>query len=204
MDAGSWGSITPKRRALRQKLEDKAEFHVASVFALPFDDGTFDVAIFESFLNVLVGDKREALEEIARVVKRGGRVGGNEVFRSEATPPDILKRIRELLESPYGPGQNLGQDTPNDWVKLFEDVDLKVVELIESPSTRSPVSPKDLYRAMGLYGFVKFSFRATYDILTLSDLRKISSRSYPVRKMMHRDRETRKYFGYLLIVGQKT
>jgi len=114
-------------RALRLKLEDKVEFHVANVFALPFDDGTFDVAIFESFLNVLVGDKRKALEEIARVVKRGGRVGGNEVFRAESTPPEILERIRELLEGPFGPGQNLDQNAPKEWVKLFEDADLQVV-----------------------------------------------------------------------------
>lgn len=193
-----------ERRALRLKLEDKVEFHVANVSALPFDDGTFDVAIFESFLNVLVGDKRKALEEIARVVKRGGRVGGNEVFRAESTPPEILERIRELLEGPFGPGQNLDQNTPKEWVKLFDDADLQVVEVIEKPSTRSPISPKDFYKAMGFFDFVKFTFRATYDILTLSDLRRVSKRSYPVRKMMHREGETRIYFGYLLIVGQKS
>jgi len=89
-------------------------------------------------------------------------------------------------------------------VRLFEYAGLKVVEAIERPSTRSPISPKDFNKAMGLFGFVKFTLRGAFDLLTLPDLRRMSKRTYPVRKMMHRDRDTRKYFGYLLIVGQKT
>jgi len=76
--------------------------------------------------------------------------------------------------------------------------------VFEKPSTRSPISPEDFYKAMGFFGFVKFTFRAIYDILTLSYLRRMRKRSYPVRKMMHGDRETRIYFGYLLIVGLKS
>lgn len=67
-----------EERARRQGLMDKVEFRVADAFHLPFEDGLFDVAIVESVLTLLPGDKKQALTEMVRVVRPGGRIGANE------------------------------------------------------------------------------------------------------------------------------
>jgi ubiquinone/menaquinone biosynthesis C-methylase UbiE len=62
-----------EERARRQGLQERVEFQVADVFRLPFEDGAFDVAIVESVLIPLPGDKKQALAEMTRVVRPGGR-----------------------------------------------------------------------------------------------------------------------------------
>lgn len=193
-----------RERAREQNVEDRVVFRVADVFNLPFEDSVFDVAFFESFLNILAGDKQKALDEIARVVRPGGLVGANEVFRSSSTPPEVLRRIEDALRDlPLGPGGDLGTFSPQDWRECFERSGLHVAQAVERPAGRTPLSVKDLVRAMGLIGFLTFSFRGVYDMATNSDLRVATKGGYVVRRMMHADRDTRKCFGYLLIVGKK-
>jgi len=51
----------------------RVEFHVAPVEALPFPDGSFDVALSNGVLN-LIPDKPAALREVFRVLRPGGRL----------------------------------------------------------------------------------------------------------------------------------
>jgi ubiquinone/menaquinone biosynthesis C-methylase UbiE len=55
-------------KAIKQRVEDKVEFRVADAFQLPFDDESFDIALFESVLTPLPGNKMDALRETIRVV----------------------------------------------------------------------------------------------------------------------------------------
>jgi len=52
---------------------DRASYHEASVFALPFPDATFDAVLMVRVFHHL-GDPEAALREIHRVMKRGGRL----------------------------------------------------------------------------------------------------------------------------------
>lgn len=60
-----------KRRALRSDLP--AEFHVASIYELPFPDNTFDGCRADRLLQHL-DDPRRALCAMIRVLHRGGRI----------------------------------------------------------------------------------------------------------------------------------
>jgi ubiquinone/menaquinone biosynthesis C-methylase UbiE len=192
-----------KKRAQKENVEDTVEFRVANVFQLPFDDGIFDVAFFESLLNILVGDKQKALNEISRVVQPGGRIGANEVYRASSTPAELLKRIQEALEDlPLGPGGNLGRFSPEEWKKCFEASGLQQIQMVEKQATKTPVSAKDMLKTFGIIGFISFALKTTHDLITSPQLRMATKSGIAVRKMMHRDKNTRKYFGYLLIVGQ--
>jgi arsenite methyltransferase len=59
---------------------------------LPVDDGSVDVVISNGVLN-LVPDKTRALEEIARVVKPGGRVQIADIVIGEVLPESALRDI---------------------------------------------------------------------------------------------------------------
>jgi ubiquinone/menaquinone biosynthesis C-methylase UbiE len=71
------------------------EFRVADVYCLPFEDDSFDVALFESVLTPLPGDKQEALREAVRVIRAGGLVGVNESFILPSAPEEALRLARE-------------------------------------------------------------------------------------------------------------
>jgi len=57
-----------------EKLAGRMEFHQGSALDLPFPDGAFDVAIAATVLSHTPGGEA-AIPEMARVVRRGGRVG---------------------------------------------------------------------------------------------------------------------------------
>ena len=114
-----------KEKARAQNVEDKVEFRVADVFQLPFDDGSFDVALFESVLTPLPGNKLDAMNETIRVIKPGGLIGANESIFYTSAPAELL----ELVDKhPAVPG---GMFTPQKLTGLFEESGLQVVKITD-------------------------------------------------------------------------
>jgi ubiquinone/menaquinone biosynthesis C-methylase UbiE len=192
-----------RERAQKEQIDEYIAFEVADAFNLPFEDNTFDVAFFESFLNILAGDKDRVLTEIVRVVKPGGYVGANEVFRTESIPPELLNQMEEALqEMALGPGGNLGRFTSREWKECFEQSGLTVTQMVKQKAESSPLSLKDLIDSLGIWGFLSLMTRMTLDVLSNSELRASMWKAVPVRKIMHH-KDTRKYFGYVLLTGKK-
>jgi ubiquinone/menaquinone biosynthesis C-methylase UbiE len=195
-----------RKRATEMGLQNLVEFRVQDVTDLPFDGGSFDVVIMESFLNILGEPEliERALHEIARVTRPGGRVGANEVFVDASAPPEVRDRLRELLKGVYGPGANLARHSDEQFSQWFADAGLPVVQMVKNPAAgmRSKLV-KDLVKVMGWGGFLRYSFRAAKDMLLNAELRKAARKAAPAQRMMERDRETRDFFGYALIVAEK-
>jgi ubiquinone/menaquinone biosynthesis C-methylase UbiE len=64
-----------RARMLAARDGARAEYEVASAEALPFEDGSFDVAVSRLVLHHLPGDlKLRALREVRRVLRPGGRL----------------------------------------------------------------------------------------------------------------------------------
>ncbi|MHA2295067.1 MAG: class I SAM-dependent methyltransferase [Candidatus Hodarchaeales archaeon] len=185
-----------RNRARKQKLIDKVEFLAADVFQLPFEDETFDRAIFESVLTILPGEKVKAISEIVRVVRSSGRVGGNEDFILPTTPPEVLKQISDIksLPSPLPTSQEL--------VTLFENSGLQDVMITEYPAREisSGMAIGDLIKTMGRIGTLSYVIRMFYHYLGNSNFRRYAKMS----RMILRNKKTREYFGYALIVGHKS
>jgi ubiquinone/menaquinone biosynthesis C-methylase UbiE len=100
-------------RQLRQKLAEsdrEAEFVEAGAESLPFEDSSFDTAVFTLVL-CTVPDPRAALEEVARILKPGGRI----LFLEHVRAPDPkLARWQDRLERPWrfvGDGCHCNRDT---------------------------------------------------------------------------------------------
>jgi len=187
---GSGNTACLIAEARRQGLLDKVEFRVADAFQLPFEDDWFDVVIVESVLTPLPGDKKQALTEMVRVVRPGGRIGINESTVDPSAPPELLALFAEH------PAIH-GYFTPQTLRSLFEESGLQVVQMTETKNVDAPSVTKE----MGLGGLLSFMIRVYPKILLklLRDarFRKASRIDDGVTKY------GKQYMGYTLIVGQK-
>lgn len=182
--------VKARERAQRQGLSDKLEFRVGDVFDLPYEDDWFDVVILESVLTPLPGDKKQALKEIVRVVRSGGKVGANEGVVDPETPPEVMAL---LAEHPAF----YGHFTPESLRDLFEGSGLEVIEIREAKDVDIPQASTGI----GMGGLLKFMIQV-YPKLVLRLIRDRQIRA--ARKI---DDEITKmgkeHMGYALIVGQK-
>jgi hypothetical protein len=163
---------------------------VADVFQLPCDDRSFDVAIFESVLTALPGNKMDALKETIRVVRPGGLIGANETIFYTTAPAELLEladkhpAIHEMF-------------TPEKLRGLFEKSGLLVVKMSEVRSSEAPSVTKE----MGVLGIFSFIIRSYWKILgkllTDSRFRKAQKIDDRLTKIL------KEHGGYVLIVGQK-
>lgn len=74
LDASPALLFVARELAQEAGLGDRVEFREGSVLALPFPDGAFDAAIAVTVLSHVPGGEG-AIPELARVTRRGGRVG---------------------------------------------------------------------------------------------------------------------------------
>jgi SAM-dependent methyltransferase len=84
-----------RRRAREHGVEDRVDLRVADATALPFADGSFDVAFAESVL-AFVDDPGQALREMVRVVRPGGHVGFNESIWTRDLTPEVAQLAHDL------------------------------------------------------------------------------------------------------------
>lgn len=91
-----------------------AQYDVGDIRALPFTDGTFDGAFCDKVL-LHAGPAAVALSEMARVTRRGGRVGAAEwcpFFVLSTTRPELGATFSEILRMAvyeYGVSANLAR-----------------------------------------------------------------------------------------------
>jgi ubiquinone/menaquinone biosynthesis C-methylase UbiE len=177
-----------ERRAKRMHLEGLVEFRVADVFSLPFADDSFDLAIFESVITTLPGDKHEALRETVRVTRPGGLVAANESVVDSA--PEEFLRLAEEHPATYG------VFTPEALRGLLEESGLEIVEMSEVRSSGTPSMTGEL----GVLGTITFMVKNYWRILW----KLISDPRY--RRAARVDDGLSKFIsehgGYVLIVGR--
>lgn len=177
-------------RARRQGLLDRVEFRVADAFQLPFEDDRFDVAIVESVLTPLPGDKKQALAEMVRVVRPGGRIGVNETTVDPSAPPELLALFDQH------PAIH-GCFTPQALRGLFEESGLEVIQMTEAKNVDAPSVVKEI----GLGGLLSFMIRV-YPKILLKLLRDARFRT-AARIDDGVTKYGKQYMGYTLIVGQR-
>jgi arsenite methyltransferase len=68
------------------------EFVEGSLEKLPFDDGSFDLAISNGVLNLVPG-KALAFAELARVLRPGGALVSADLLVIDTSPPEVLATI---------------------------------------------------------------------------------------------------------------
>lgn len=179
-----------REKARRLDVADKVEFRAGDVFQLPFDDGSFDAVIVESVLTPLPGDKANAMAEMVRVLRPGGRITVNESTFDPSAPEEILALVEQH------PAMH-GYFTPEGLRTLFEEAGLQVVQTQVTKQSEPP-SPVKALRLGGLLSFmVRVYPKVVLKLLRDARFRKASSIDDQVTK------RGKPYMGYTLIMGQK-
>ncbi|UCG92469.1 MAG: class I SAM-dependent methyltransferase, partial [candidate division WOR-3 bacterium] len=80
----------------RKGLENKITYYVGDALKLPFHDDEFDVAVSQAML-VLVNDKIKAINEAARVIKKGGFAGWLELSWKKEITKDFIEKISTVI-----------------------------------------------------------------------------------------------------------
>jgi ubiquinone/menaquinone biosynthesis C-methylase UbiE len=104
-----------RRRAEADRLP--ITFEVADVERLPFDDGTFDVAL-STFGVMFAPDQERAASELVRVVKPGGRIGLAN-WTPEGFIGQLFKVVGSFVPPPAGIRSPLAWGTETRLVQLF-------------------------------------------------------------------------------------
>jgi ubiquinone/menaquinone biosynthesis C-methylase UbiE len=179
-----------EERAQGLGLYDRVDFRTGDVFELPYGDGEFDVIIMESVLVPLPGDVQDAMGEMVRVLRPGGRLCANE----STVDPEIPDDLRESFAEHPATYRTF---TPQTLRELFEEAGLEVVHLSEVSSVGAPSA----LQGIGLGGILSFMLR-TYPKILSRILRDPN-----IRRASQIDDQVTKagkpYMGYTLIVGQK-
>ncbi len=81
------------RKAEERGLSDRVSFRVGNAYRLDFPDTTFD-AVITVFVSQFL-DPAKAFPEFIRVLKDGGRLGVNEMYRAENVPLEIKEKVDE-------------------------------------------------------------------------------------------------------------
>lgn len=93
--------MTPEMIALARRNAEKGvdgrpyenvEFHLATIDKLPLADASVDCVISNCVIN-LAPDKRAVLQEIARVLKPGGRLAVSDIALKQALPSEIANDL---------------------------------------------------------------------------------------------------------------
>ena len=82
-----------KERAIENGMEDALDFHVDNAYNLEYPDNHFDVVLtvfVSQFLNL-----DQAFPEFLRVIKPGGYLGINEMYRDDSVPHELVDKVDE-------------------------------------------------------------------------------------------------------------
>lgn len=194
-------------RAKNQGLDERVEFRVGDAYDLPFEADSFDVVVTQFVAQFL--DMGKALAEFARVLRPGGCVGLNEIFRDKDVAPEISDKIDEaeriiceITDLPFR------IHTPEDWKGMLDGASLKGIEVREKKGTMSMREGLDLLGQMGgfwsvcvlcgrMMKFMVFSSVIRKRFMKLDKAKRIMVQS-PIFAT-----PASKHIGYILGIGKK-
>ena len=191
------------KRTAEIGLTDRATFKVGDAYHLDFPDATFDsvITVFVSqFLN-----PTKAFQEFVRVLRDGGRLGMNEMYRAENVPPEIRLKVdenervfRELTQLPFT------LRSPEIWYQALESAGFDAIKLEEHPnSQQQPYSGSMVEEFGGWRKLMGTLWRLFVYALRSGEMRRRFTAISGTKKVLIKDKETSKYIGYILCVGTK-
>lgn len=180
-------------RAKQKNLTQLTEFKVANAEDIPFPDNTFDAVITES-VTAFPPNKQRAVDEYARVTRKGGYVGLNESTWLMTPPPkDVMEWV--YLEV----GSKVNPKTPDEWKTLLGNAGL-TIEIVEVNEIVIQEEAKKIISRYGYWGMAKSLLRALKMYISNQDYRRF------VKKVQNRGitpPNLEEYFGYGLYVARK-
>jgi ubiquinone/menaquinone biosynthesis C-methylase UbiE len=191
-----------RERAIAMNLTDRVSFQVGDAYNLEFPRNSFDV-VLTVFVSQFL-DINRAFPGILRVLRHGGYLGINEMYRADEVPEEALTRVeegeevfREITELPFT------LRSPSIWMEAFEISGFRDV-LIELYSEPKQSSTLGMIEDFG--GWSKI-IATLWDMLVLAlkseRLRRRFRKISRGKRVLLRDSVASRYIGYILCVGKK-
>ncbi|WP_135611620.1 class I SAM-dependent methyltransferase [Methanococcoides sp. AM1] len=196
-----------KERAEALGLGERVEFRMGDAYDLPFEPDTFDVVITEFVSQFL--DANRAFREFVRVLKPGGMVGINEMYRDRNIPQASEEEIMEA-ERIFGEITQLPFSLPSseDWGQWLQNAELSDVQVHKNKVSVSVKDLKLMSKSMGGFGkfarlFMSLMVGMTRYTLASKKIRNRFRQLSKGKRILMRNRSTSKHVGYVLAVGRK-
>ncbi|UGV41588.1 methyltransferase domain-containing protein [Methanococcoides orientis] len=196
-----------KERAEALGLGEGVEFRMGDAYDLPFEPDTFDVVITEFVSQFL--DKNRAFREFVRVLKPGGMVGVNEMYRDADLPPSVAEEIMEaerifaeITQLPFS------LPSPEEWKQWLEKAGLSDVQVYKNKISVSLKEFKLVIRTMGGFGeftrlFISLMIGMTRYSISSKKIRNRFRQLIKGKRILMRKKATSEHVGYVLAVGRK-
>lgn len=192
-----------EKRAVDSGLGERLSFQVGDAYNLDFPDESFDIVLTIFVSQFLDMDK--AFPEFHRVLKHGGSLGINEMYRDQDIPlekrdkADTAEQVfRELTDLPFS------LRSPERWNQGFLDAGFSDVSVESFSQLISVERGLEMVEEMGgWWNLLKILWKTLVLGLRSSKIWKRYAGINKGKKVMFRDPETNKYFGYVLGVGRK-
>jgi ubiquinone/menaquinone biosynthesis C-methylase UbiE len=190
-------------RAEKEGITDKVTFRMGDAYELPFEAGSFDVIITEFVSQFL--DVKRALEEFKRVLRPGGYVGINEMYKDSRITAGPAKEIQaaedliaDLTKLPFK------LQTPEHWKQLFEEAGLIEIEINKSQEVLGLKDTPFIIREMGgPWRLFNLFWKMTKYTILSKKLRHRFTGLQKVKAVFLRKKSTKKHVGYVLGSGKK-
>ena len=191
-----------KRRA--SKLDNlQLDFHVGDAYSLDFPDDSFDV-VLTIFVSQFL-DIDRAFLEFLRVLKPGGYLGVNEMYRQTEVPEKLVEQVddaekafRDLTDLPFR------LRPPDEYKRGFEASGFTDVNVESFSKFLDMSSGLRMVKEIGGWRkLFRLLWRTAELGLTSKKIWERYARIDRAKKTMIRDKETSKYFGYVIGVGRK-
>ena len=192
-----------QRRADELGLTDRVSFRVGDAYNLEFPDDGFD-AVLTVFVSQFL-DPARAFPEFLRVLKPGGCLGINEMYRADHVPPEALDRVdygervfRELTDLPFT------LRSPLTWGSAFESAGFTEVVVEEHSNVSEKPYALNMVDEFGGWGKL---LGTLWDLLVLEvrsgKMRERFGKISKGKSVLLRDKVANRYIGYILCAGRK-
>jgi ubiquinone/menaquinone biosynthesis C-methylase UbiE len=169
--------------AVSKGVADRVTFREADANHLPFQDETFDGAIFQASL--IFTDKAKALQEAYRTIRTGGFLGVIELSWKKRPTEEIVARVRETLCAAA-----VNTETQEEWIQLF---DLSGFEVVYSELKDHRFNFSGMLKNEGLRDSLRIALKSLSNETVKRKMEQITSLF----------KETNEYLGYGIYVARK-
>ncbi len=191
-----------KEKATSSNMTDNVEFMVGDAYHLQFQNDSFDV-IITIFVSHLL-DLHRAFKEFKRVLKVGGYIGLNELYKEDEIPEDVTEEIQRaenmLQEATQLPFK---LNPPNYWKKTFEDIDMNKIKMEKFSIYASFEEIRKIVKEFGGKKIIKIMPQIIGIMLRSKKIRTMMIKANQAKRVLIYNKKSAKYIGYILSTAQK-
>ncbi len=191
------------KRAEALKLIDRVSFQVGDAYGLELPEGGFD-AVLTVFTSQFL-EPSKAFPEFHRVLRQGGYLGINEMYRADQAPPEAVERVdygeqvfRELTDLPFT------LRSPSVWREAFEAAGFTDTVVEEYSNYMGQAESLSMIEEVGGWGrFLGILWEMLVLAVRSGKIRRRYGKISKGKRVLLRDRVASKYIGYILCAGEK-